>query len=91
MLDCMPIQMLLDTTEEGNVEAVGAKVTDVMLLMNSAGTSAEEYYQTVAINALVNVLNDSSLSTHHWSAIEAFMLIFKTQGLKCVPYLPQVS
>jgi serine/threonine-protein kinase mTOR len=61
-----------------------------MLLMNTAGASADEFYQTVTINALVNMLNDATLSNHHPLTIESFMMIFKTQGLKCVPYLPQV-
>lgn len=29
------------------------------------GTSHENYYPTVAINALMKILNDSSLSMHH--------------------------
>jgi FKBP12-rapamycin complex-associated protein len=84
-------KLLIDNADDGSDKAVGTKVTDVMLLMNTAGASAEEYYQTVAISGIVNVLNDATQNGNHWAAIEAFMLIFKTQGLKCVPYLPQVS
>jgi phosphatidylinositol kinase/protein kinase (PI-3 family) len=58
--------------------------------MNAPGTAPDEFYQTVTINALVNVLADPTLTNNHWSATEAVMLIFTTQGLKCVPYLGQV-
>ncbi len=53
-------------------------------------TSNDEYYQTVAINSLVNVLQDPTLTTHHHSAVEAIMHIFRTQRLRCVSFLPQV-
>ena len=52
--------------------------------------SAEDYYPTVAINALMKVLRDASLSAHHTAVIQAVMYIFKTLGLKCVPFLPRV-
>ena len=51
----------------------------------------DDYYQTVAINALLSILKDQSLSSQHHKVIEAIMSIFKTQGLKCVAFLPQVS
>jgi FKBP12-rapamycin complex-associated protein len=76
--------MLHDTTADPDADQSGVKVTDVMLLMNSGGVSPDEFYQRVAINSLV------TNTTHHWAAVEALMLIFKTQGLKCVSYLPQV-
>ena len=37
-----------------------------------------------------NVLRDSSLSQYHSAVIEAIVTIFKTLGLKCVPFLPQI-
>ena len=58
--------------------------------MNMPTTSNDEYYQIVAINSLVNVLQDSTLTTHHHSAVEAIMHIFRTQRLRCVSFLPQV-
>ena len=50
-----------------------------------------DYYQSVAINALLSILEDQSLSLQHAKVIEAIMSIFKTQGLKCVSFLPQAS
>ncbi|GHJ88255.1 hypothetical protein NliqN6_4657 [Naganishia liquefaciens] len=89
-LDPYKHRILHDTTADPDADQSGAKVTDVMLLMNSGGTSPDEFYQRVAINALVQVLHDPTNTTHHWAAVEALMLIFKTQGLKCVSYLPQI-
>ncbi|TPX38402.1 hypothetical protein SeMB42_g06762 [Synchytrium endobioticum] len=51
---------------------------------------AEDYYPAVAINALMRILRDPSLSPHHTAVIQAVMYIFKTLGLKCVPFLPQI-
>jgi len=53
--------------------------------------SSEEYYPTVAINALMRILRDPSLSVHHTAVVQAVIYIFKTLGLKCVSFLPQVS
>ena len=58
--------------------------------LTGASTASDDYYQTVAINSLLNILKDQSLSNHHHKVIEAIMSIFKTQGLKCVTFLPQV-
>ena len=69
----------------------GGRVTDVTLLMNLQGPANDEYYQTVVVNSLVNVLNDSTLKEHHYEGVEAVMLIFRTQRLRAVGFLPQVS
>lgn len=52
--------------------------------------SADDYYPTVSINALMKILRDPSLSTHHTMVIQAIMFIFKSLGLKCIPFLPQI-
>ncbi|GAM16986.1 hypothetical protein SAMD00019534_001610 [Acytostelium subglobosum LB1] len=52
--------------------------------------SSEDYYPTVSITALMKILRDPSLSTHHTSVIQAVMFIFKSLGLKCIPFLPQI-
>lgn len=53
--------------------------------------SNEDYYPTVAIKSLMKFLKDPSLSIHHTAVIQAVMYIFKTLGMKCVPFLPQVK
>jgi hypothetical protein len=77
--------------DDPNAETSGPRVTDITLLMNIQTPSNDEYYQTVVINSLVSVLNDATLKEHHYEAVEAVMLIFRTQRLRCVSFLPQVS
>ncbi|KAK9433284.1 armadillo-type protein, partial [Lipomyces doorenjongii] len=68
-----------------------ATSTDVSLLMAGINpSSSDDYYATVVVNILLNILRDPSLGTHHTAVIQAIMYIFKTLGLKCVPFLTQI-
>ena len=77
---------LLANSAEGVISPLG-DITDPVSL---AGTPVDEYCQTVAIDALIAILCDAALSAHHHAVIEAIMYMFKTQGLRCVAYLPQI-
>ena len=83
-------QTIQGGSDDPNANAI-EKANDVTLLNNVSGASNEDYYQQVVINALVGVLEDSTQQTIHYDAVEAVMLIFRTQRLRCVSYLPQVS
>jgi FKBP12-rapamycin complex-associated protein len=61
-----------------------------LLASSGAATSSEEYYPTVAINALMRVLRDPALSSHHLMVVRSLMFVFKALGLQCVTYLPKV-
>lgn len=50
----------------------------------------EEFYPTVTIQALTRIFQDSSLAVHHGMVLQAIMFIFKSLGLRCVPYLKKV-
>ncbi|KAL4956134.1 armadillo-type protein [Aspergillus filifer] len=66
-------------------------VSDVSLIMQGLAPSNEEYYPTVVIHTLMqNILRESSLAQHHSAVIDAIVTIFKTLGLKCVPFLGQI-
>ncbi|KAF8410286.1 hypothetical protein HHK36_002811 [Tetracentron sinense] len=52
--------------------------------------TSEDYYPTVAINFLMRILRDPSLSSYHQKVVGSLMFIFKSMGLGCVPYLPKV-
>ncbi|KAL3515383.1 hypothetical protein ACH5RR_022285 [Cinchona calisaya] len=52
--------------------------------------ASEDYYSTVAINSLMRILRDPSLSSYHQKVVGSLMFIFKSMGLGCVPYLPKV-
>lgn len=59
--------------------------------MQGLTPSNEEYYPTVVINTLLqNILSESSLAQYHSAVIDAIVTIFKTLGLKCVPFLGQI-
>ena len=62
-------------------------------LLPSAGlvTSSEDYYPTVAINALMRVLREPSAAILHGKAVAALFEIIKAMGLSFVPYLPKVG
>ncbi|CAR66402.1 DEHA2F23452p [Debaryomyces hansenii CBS767] len=67
-----------------------APPVDVALLMQGMSPSNDEYYPTVAINNLMKILKDPSLTAHHNKVIQAIMYIFQTLGLRCVSFLPQI-
>lgn len=50
----------------------------------------ENFYPTVAIQALMRIFRDPNLVVHHGMAIQAVMFIFKSMGLGCVPFLKKV-
>nr|XP_027112687.1 serine/threonine-protein kinase TOR [Coffea arabica] len=52
--------------------------------------TSDDYYSTVAINSLMRILRDPSLSSYHQKVVGSLMFIFKSMGLGCVPYLPKV-
>ncbi|XP_057977812.1 serine/threonine-protein kinase TOR isoform X2 [Malania oleifera] len=60
-----------------------------MDLWPSLATS-EDYFSTVAINSLMRILRDPSLSSYHQKVVGSLMFIFKSMGLGCVPYLSKV-
>ena len=76
--------------EEAANELASATLTTAVPRSTTGHSSPDDYYQTVAINALLSILRDQSMSGQHHKVIEAIMSIFKTQGLKCVSFLPQV-
>ncbi|THH04859.1 hypothetical protein EW145_g5218 [Phellinidium pouzarii] len=73
--------------DQANETAIQA-VNMVPLLPSTS--ASDDYFQSVVINSLLAILKDQALSTHHHTVIEAIMSIFKTQGLKCVTFLPQI-
>ena len=63
---------------------------DGLLLPSMVAGGPEDYYPTVAITALMRILTDAGLHTHHGTAVQAVVFIFRSLGLKCVPFLPHI-
>lgn len=80
----------LADVDEATNEAVKTNPSDPAAVLHASGTSSEDYYQTVVFNALLGILKDNALQSSHHASIDAIMSIFKTQRLRCVPFLPQV-
>ncbi|XP_048250308.1 serine/threonine-protein kinase mTOR-like isoform X1 [Haliotis rufescens] len=64
--------------------------TSEMLANMSATTTLEEFYPAIAIATLMKIIRDPSLSQHHTMVVQAITFIFKSLGIKCVPYIQQV-
>lgn len=60
------------------------------MLVNMAPSSLEEFYPAVAIATLMRVIRDPTLSNYHTMVVQAVTFIFKSLGIKCVPYIAQV-
>lgn len=59
-------------------------------MLVNMGNMLEEYYPAVAISTLMKILRDPNLAQHHTNVVQAVTFIFKSLGIKCVPYLCQV-
>jgi len=81
----MKMRKTLDDVTSNNSSANGMVET-----LSGMAPSSEDYYLTVSVKALMKILRDPSLSTNHTTVIQAVMLIFKSLGLKCIPFLPQI-
>lgn len=76
-------------TEDDSAEYDSAPI-DILLLMQGMSPAADEYYPTVVITTLMGLLKDPSLVNHHNAIAQAVLHIFKSLGLKCVPFLSQI-
>lgn len=89
LIDCQPDSSLLpvaDTkAEESNFE-----MTSSEMLVNMSSTLLDEYYPAIVISTLMRILRDPTLQQHHTSVVEAVTCIFRSLGIKCVPYISRV-
>ncbi|XP_046989267.1 serine/threonine-protein kinase mTOR isoform X1 [Schistocerca americana] len=60
------------------------------MLVNMSSSTLEEYYPAIAIATLMRIIRDPTLSQHHTMVVQAVTFIFKSLGIKCVPYISQV-
>ncbi|KAJ7170509.1 phosphatidylinositol 3-kinase [Mycena crocata] len=84
-----PYRRKSKSDESGSSEIAMTAVNQVALNQPST-VASDDQFQTVVMSSLLAILRDPSLSNHYHTVIEAIMSIFKTQGLKCVSFLPQV-
>ncbi|KAK0702845.1 target of rapamycin [Apiosordaria backusii] len=89
-LDPYKYQQVEDRAPRTQKQTEATQLTDVSLMMGGLTPSQEDYYPTVVINALLQILKDQSLVQWHGNVVDAIMSIFITLGLKCVQFLDRV-
>ncbi|KAM4062714.1 FAT domain-containing protein [Hirsutella rhossiliensis] len=89
-LDPYKHQQVEERTPEVQRRVESNQMTDISLMMTGLTPSNKEYFPTVVINALLQILKDHSLAQHHAAVIEAIMNIFRTLGLECVSFLDRI-
>ena len=90
-LDPYKHQQIMEASPDNRLQNEAQPVSDVALLMSGLTPDHEDYYPTVVMNTLMQtVLKDTSLAQYHSAVIEAIVTIFKTLGLRCVPFLGQI-
>ena len=89
-LDPYKHQQVIEESPESNLRAEAEAESDVTLIMKGITPSNEDYYPTVVVNTLMNMLKDDTLKQYHSGVVEAVMSIYATMGMKCVPYLNTV-
>ncbi|KAM0276168.1 hypothetical protein ACHAQH_007020 [Verticillium albo-atrum] len=89
-LDPYKYQQVEQRRPEVQRRAEVTPVSDVALMMSGLTPSNKEYFPTVVINSLLQILKDNSLVAHHPAVIEAIMNIFRTLGLECVSFLDRI-
>ncbi|KAH7175343.1 armadillo-type protein [Dactylonectria macrodidyma] len=89
-LDPYKHQQVEERTPEVQRRVESNQMTDISLMMTGLTPSNKEYFPTVVINALLQILKDPSLVQHHAAVIEAIMNIFRTLGLECVSFLDRI-
>ena len=90
-LDPYQYQQLTESVAENQSKSEAPPVSDVELIMQGLTPSSEEYYPTVVINTLMHdILEDHTLVQYHGAVIDAIVTIFKTIGMKCVPFLGSI-
>ncbi|EME41618.1 hypothetical protein DOTSEDRAFT_73886 [Dothistroma septosporum NZE10] len=89
-LDPYKHQQVIEESPESNLRAEAEAETDVTLIMKGITPSNEDYYPTVVISTLMNMLKEDTLKQYHSGVVEAVMNIYATMGMKCVPFLGTV-
>jgi len=90
-LDPYKHQQIKQVSPQVRVQEIEESVSDVSLIIQGMTPSQEDYYPKIVFLTLMhNVLRDPSLAQYHSAVIEAIVQIFKTLGLKCIPYLAEI-
>lgn len=87
LIDSQKDTILISISDLRTDEHMDLSTAEMLVNM---GINLEEYYPAIAVATLMRILRDPTLSQHHTSVVQAVTFIFKSLGIKCVPYLSQV-
>ena len=73
-----------------NEEDKDKDISTSEMLVSNSNLSLDDFYPSVAIATLMRIIRDPTLSQHHTSVVQAVVFIFKSLGIKAVPYISQV-
>jgi phosphatidylinositol kinase/protein kinase (PI-3 family) len=82
--------MLKEDAILANVTEPQPKVTEGQQLATRLTPSSSEFFSAVAISTLMHILGETTLAAYHDRAVQAVMFVFKSLGLKCVPFLDEI-
>lgn len=88
-VDYQPEAPVLISIADKNDDS-NADLTSNEMLVNMSSNTLEEYYLAMAIATLMRIIRDPTLAQHHTMVVQAVTFIFKSLGIKCVPYISQV-
>ncbi|ELU01654.1 hypothetical protein CAPTEDRAFT_155489 [Capitella teleta] len=84
---------VLSMSESKSVDDAAGQASDYStseMLVNMSTSTLEEFYPAIAIGTLMRIIRDPSLAQHHTMVVQAITFIFKSLGIKCVPFISQV-
>ncbi|XP_076064565.1 serine/threonine-protein kinase Tor isoform X2 [Oratosquilla oratoria] len=81
---------VISITDIKNDNELTAEMSTSEMLVNINYSSMEEFYPACAIAMLMKVIRDPTLAQNHNAVVRAVTFIFKSLGVKGVPYLAQV-
>ncbi|XP_077275474.1 serine/threonine-protein kinase Tor isoform X1 [Temnothorax americanus] len=88
-IDCQLDTLTSMADTKSDVENTQDLTTSEMLV-NMSPSTLEEFYPAIAITTLMRIIREPTLSQHHTMVVQAVTFIFKSLGIKCVPYISQV-
>lgn len=77
-------------TGDGDLLAPAIDCSTNEMLVNMSYASLDEFYPAVAVASLMRIIRDPNLAQYHMMVVMAITFIFKSLGVKSVPYIPQV-
>ncbi|KAL3747797.1 hypothetical protein ACJRO7_016586 [Eucalyptus globulus] len=89
-------QLILPGSHEEAAPAAGYSghhiqhLDEVMMDNCPSFATCETYCSMVVINSLMRILKDPCLDRYHREVVSALISLFKSTGLRCIPFLPKV-